>query len=97
LHLADVFDVGCERARSRFESLLDLLEACLDLLGLQLSQIEEVLLHTALLFLNSLAESSGELPTLHQDETLGVLSGDSIDGKFPLRQVAELGSDILVV
>ena len=50
-----------------------------------------------LLLLDSLAESRGELSTLHQDETLGVLSGDSADGGLPLLQIAELGPDVLVV
>jgi hypothetical protein len=50
-----------------------------------------------LLLLDSLAESRGELSTLHQDETLGVLSADSSDGAFPPLQIAEFGPDVLVV
>ena len=97
LDLADVLDVGSEALRERLEGLLDLLEAGRDLLCLELSQFEEVLLHVGLLLLDSLAESRSEFSTLHQDETLGVLPADSPDGGLPLLQIAELGPDVLVV
>lgn len=50
-----------------------------------------------LLLLDSLAESRCEFSTLHQDETLGVLSADSSDGGLPPLQIAEFGPDVLVV
>jgi len=51
----------------------------------------------SLLLLDSLAESRSEFSTLHQDETFGVLSTDPSDGGLPLLQIAEFGSDVLVV